>query len=58
MNGSVAVDTANTDYQGLVLDYVRSADQDAPSPVRHPVVVKSSTGCPAIRPPARPPVRA
>ena len=27
------------DYQGLVLDYVRSPDQDAPRPVRHPVVV-------------------
>jgi 3-(3-hydroxy-phenyl)propionate hydroxylase len=27
------------DYQGLVLDYRRSPDQDAPAPVRHPVVV-------------------
>jgi len=27
------------DYQALVLDYVRSPDQDAPHPVWHPVVV-------------------
>ena len=39
MNGSMAADTANTDYQGLVLDYVRSPDQDAARAVRHPVVV-------------------
>lgn len=27
------------DYQSLAFDYVRSPDQDAPSPARHPVVV-------------------
>ena len=27
------------DYQRLELEYVRSPDQDAPRPVRHPVVV-------------------
>ena len=36
MSGSVAQEV---DYQGLVLDYVRSPDQDAPRPVRHPVIV-------------------
>ena len=36
MSGSVAQEV---DYQGLVLDYVRSPDQDAPRPVRHPIVV-------------------
>jgi len=32
------VDTGR-DYQGVEFAYVRSADQDAPTPVRHPVVV-------------------
>ncbi|HYZ32892.1 MAG TPA: FAD-dependent oxidoreductase, partial [Crenalkalicoccus sp.] len=27
------------DYQALVLAYVRSPDQDAPQPARHPVIV-------------------
>ena len=36
MSGSVAQEV---DYQGLVLDYVRSPDQEAPRPVRHPIVV-------------------
>jgi len=30
---------AEVDYQGLVLDYVRSPDQDAARPARHPVIV-------------------
>src|ERR671928_461442 len=30
---------AETDYQSLVLPYARSPDQDAPRPVRHPVIV-------------------
>src|SRR5690349_6410486 len=36
MSGATA---EQMDYQALVLDYVRSSDQDAPRPVRHPVVV-------------------
>src|SRR4051794_19476631 len=36
MNGSAAADT---DYQSLVLSYARSPDQDAATPVRHPVIV-------------------
>ncbi|RAI57361.1 FAD-dependent oxidoreductase [Roseicella frigidaeris] len=36
MDGSAA---RQTDYQALVLDYVRSPDQDAARPVRHPVIV-------------------
>ncbi|MEN0076723.1 MAG: FAD-dependent oxidoreductase [Paracraurococcus sp.] len=36
MDGSAA---RQVDYQALVLDYVRSPDQDAARPVRHPVVV-------------------
>ena len=36
MSGNAA---REVDYQGLVLDYVRSPDQDAPRPARHPVVV-------------------
>ena len=36
MSGNAA---REVDYQGLVLDYVRSPDQDAARPARHPVVV-------------------
>ena len=36
MSGNAARDV---DYQGLVLPYVRSPDQDAARPARHPVVV-------------------
>ena len=31
--------TSDTDYQSLVFEYQRCSDQDAPRPVRHPVVV-------------------
>src|SRR5689334_24400782 len=33
------MDAVTPDYQTLQLEYVRSADQSAPYPVRHPVVV-------------------
>ncbi|WP_043358479.1 FAD-dependent oxidoreductase [Belnapia sp. F-4-1] len=36
MDGSLA---ERVDYQALVLPYARSPDQDAPRPVRHPVVI-------------------
>src|SRR6266536_1366626 len=32
-------EAAEADYQSLVLRYARSPDQDAPRPVRHPVIV-------------------
>src|SRR6516165_9810894 len=31
--------TSDSDYQSLVFDYKRCADQDASRPVRHPVVI-------------------
>ncbi|HJS86230.1 MAG TPA: FAD-dependent oxidoreductase, partial [Acetobacteraceae bacterium] len=36
MSGSTVQEV---DYQTLVLEYVRSSDQDAPRPARHPVIV-------------------
>ena len=33
------MDTVRIDYQSLTFPYTKAADQDAPTPVRHPVVV-------------------
>ena len=35
----MTITTSNSDYQSLVFDYKRCADQDASRPVRHPVVI-------------------